>query len=309
MAADGLRQKVEWLTQIGRAARTPGGRSYLRRLYLFNAVGRVTPSVAVQLGDLWYFVPTNDLVGKSTFMEGGFEHTVMEAALDLLAERLGRPPVAGRTFVDVGANIGTTTIPAVRLFGARHAIAIEPSSANCRLLRANIAANKLDDQVTVVELALSHRAGGYTLELGPDNTGDYRIRLTDDPGEIGEAGWALEQVEAVTFDELLEARQVSLGDIGLVWMDTQGHEAHVLDGASSLLASDVPVVAEYWPYGLRRAGALERLHAIVAGNYRLVLDVRATMDAGRAVELPAADVASLAERYTGQEYTDLALFK
>ncbi len=57
-------------------------------------------------------------------------------------------------------------------------------------------------------------------------------------------------------------------------MDVQGHEAHVLRGASELLRSDVPIVIEYWPYGLRRAGGLETLHSLIAEHYAYVIDLR-----------------------------------
>lgn len=268
--------------------------------------------MAVRVGDLWYFVPTRDVLGKLTFLEGGFEQQVMESAVGLLEERLGRSPLAGRTFVDVGANIGTSTIPALKTLGARHAIAIEPAEGNCRLLRANVAANNLEERVTVLQVALSEQAGEHQLEIGPKNSGDCRIRLTSEPGSIGESNWTTETVSTATFDDVCGERAVRMDDVGLVWMDTQGHEAHVLEGATSLLNSSVPVVAEYWPYGLRRAGALERMHAIVAANYRVVIDVRASMESKRLEELPASSVGALAERYNSEnhwEYTDIALLK
>ena len=300
------------LTWLAGAAKSRDGRAGLLRSCVFEAVGRASPSVAVQVGDTWYFVPTNDVLGKLTFLAGGFEQEVMEAAVDLVEQRLGRPPLAGGTFVDVGANIGTSTIPALTVLGAAHALAVEPAKANLRLLRANVAANGLDGRVTIVNRALSDRAGTLRLEIGPENSGDCRIRLTADPGAIGEAAWTTEEVATSTFDELLDDQCVRLDDVGLVWIDTQGHEAHVLDGAKTLLDSSVPVIAEYWPYGLRRAGALERLHAVVAAHYGAVIDVRASMEAGRLEEVPAEKVWTLAERYDSDhhwEYTDIALLK
>lgn len=307
--ARGLKRR---LAHIAGAARTADGRSALVRSCLFDAIGRESPAVAVRVGDLWYFVPTRDVLGKVTFLEGGFELHVMEAAIALIEERLGYPPLAGRVFVDVGANIGTSTIPALRTLGARHALALEPAEENCRLLRANIAANNLEGRVTVVQVALSDRSGKRELEIGPDNSGDCRIRLSSDPGAFDEPTWATETVSTATFDDVCHDQAIRIEDIGMVWMDTQGHEAHVLEGAAALLRSSVPVLAEYWPYGLQRAGALERLHAIVAANYRAVIDVRASMESDRVEELPASSVGDLAERYDSEhsgEYTDIALLK
>ena len=75
----------------------------------------------------------------------------------------------------------------------------------------------------------------------------------------------------------------------------------MLAGAPQLLAAGVPVVCEYWPYGLRRAGSLEKLHATVAQSFTSVIDARADE------MVPAGRVADLAGRYTGERYTDLIL--
>ena len=53
----------------------------------------------------------------------------------------------GRSFVDVGANIGTTTIPALLSHGFETAVAIEPEPENVRVLRMNVLLNDLEDRV------------------------------------------------------------------------------------------------------------------------------------------------------------------
>ena len=72
------------------------------------------------------------------------------------------------------------------------------------------------------------------------------------------------EVPAHRLDSLAEKEVVDLNAIDLVWMDAQGHEAHILAGAESLMTMDIPILTEYWPYGLRRAGALDRFHSLVA---------------------------------------------
>lgn len=87
-------------------------------------------------------------------------------------------------------------------------------------------------------------------------------------------------------------------------MDVQGHEGHLLSGASRLLASTVPIVCEYWPYGLERAGGLERFHALVTAFRSRFADL-STPDVS---VLPISRLGALRGQYTGViGYTDLLL--
>jgi hypothetical protein len=110
-------------------------------------------------------------------------------------------------------------------------------------------------------------------------------------------------------DSLADTGEIDLHDIDLVWMDAQGHEGHILDGAKRIVDLGIPIVTEYWPYGLRRVGALDRLHALIAQRHSVIVDLREPT-----VALDANRVAELANRYTaswrGDEvvpYTDLLL--
>lgn len=310
-----IERAIWWRGRMARYATVPvnkEARSEVLGAWLFRSIGRRSPSVAVQVGDLWYFVPTNDMLGKQTFLTGGFEHEVMELAMEVVKDRTGRPPLAGKIFIDIGANIGTSCIPAIRVFGASDAIAFEPASQNLRLLRANRAANELDDRIRIIPLALSDRSGSHVLETGDENCGDYRIRVTDEHGSIGEHKWATEEVRTATFDDIAGELRINLDDVGMVWMDTQGHEAHILAGASSLTDSNVPIVTEYWPYGLRRAGALEQFHDIVEKCYGTVIDLRGAMVDGKRQELTPVDIGTIRARYHPDrywQYTDLVLVK
>ena len=304
-----------WRGRMARYATVPvnkEARSEVLDAWLFRSIGRRSPSVAVQIGDLWYFVPTNDMLGKQTFLTGGFEHEVMELAMDVVEDLIGQPPLAGKTFIDIGANIGTSCVPAIRVFGASDAIAFEPASQNLRLLRANRAANELDDRIRIIPFALSDRSGLHRLEIGDENCGDYRIRVTEEEGFIGEHKWATEEVKTVTFDDIVLELRINLNDVGMVWMDTQGHEAHILAGASTLTNSHVPIVTEYWPYGLRRAGALDQFHDIVEKHYGTVIDLRRAMVDGKGQNLTPIDIGSVRARYHPDrywQYTDLVLVK
>ena len=179
--------------------------------------------------------------------------------------------------LEIGANIGSHTVDLIRRYGARSVLAIEPHPDNCELLRQNVLANGVADRVSLLEMALSDQDGSVELEVSGDNSGDHRVRVngagSGSDSDSGEAGRSTIEVRAARLDSLVEAGELALDEIGLVWMDAQGHEGHILGGATRLLSSDVPIMMEYWPYGLRRAGGLDALHELIRANYSHVIDV------------------------------------
>ncbi len=107
---------------------------------------------------------------------------------------------------------------------------------------------------------------------------------------------------------LVETGDVDIDRVGLAWIDVQGHEGHVLAGATSLLERPIPAVTEFWPEALRRAGGLDRFRALVAGRYSEVVDLRRSLAEGRAELTPTGRLDDLIERYAGAaSFTDLLL--
>ncbi len=112
--------------------------------------------------------------------------------------------------------------------------------------------------------AVSDHDESVQFELSPEAPGDSRVRLTDasqQPALWGEQTRRLIDIPAVRLDSLTASGEIDLSLPTLLWMDVQGHEAHVLDGAQSF--HDVPTVVEYWPCGLSRAGSYDRFIEIV----------------------------------------------
>jgi FkbM family methyltransferase len=187
---------------------------------------------------------------------------------------------------------------------------MEPDAENVRFLRANLALNGVQDRVTIHQMALSDTDGTVVLERSENNWGDHRVRVADPFGpDLHDEGLrATSNVPARRLDSLVDTGEIILEDIDLVWIDAQGHEGHILAGAERLAGAGIPVVTEYWPYGLRRAGALERFHTLVSEHYDLIVDLR-----NPAVALAAEQVSGLADRYTADDatnpapYTDLLL--
>lgn len=286
-------------------AALPDKRRSLPRWAVFMLLHRVTPLAAVERDGVSFVLRTADRgVSRVTYMTGDYELDVMEDALAQLTRILGRDPLAGRVFVDVGANVGTSSIPAISRFGASRAVAFEPAEENFRILSANVALNGLADRIVARRVGVSDAAGVAELELAPSNSGDHRVRTSAAAGAFDayrEGSRATAPVELVRLDDALADGGVDPGEVGLLWVDTQGHEGHVLAGAPQLIGAGVPAVCEYWPYGLRRAGGLELFHATVAQSFSQVIDVRS----GDAQ--PAARVAELADRYPGERFSDLIL--
>lgn len=287
-----------------------GEGQYFRRLEAYDLFRTYSPAVAVDVGRHWYFVSTADYgLSRVVFGKGSYEADVMRATFDLLGDCLGRSFMAGNTFVDVGANIGTSTVPAIADFGAESVVAFEPEPMNFRLLKCNVVANGLEDKVAAYPMGLSDSSRDAELEYDKESWGDHRVRLrTDLPdGPYGESSRPVLTVKLTTFDESVREMRLKLDDIGLVWMDIQGHEAHMLRGGSSLTESAIPVAMEYWPYGLHRSDGLTLLHEVVARHYSQVIDVRASMDAQKAIVMAADDLEQLERKYSGLRYTDLIL--
>jgi FkbM family methyltransferase len=168
----------------------------------------------------------------------------------------------GGTLVDVGANIGLTTVPIARKLGVR-CYAFEPDPDNFRYLVSNIAANGVTT-AKPFNLAVMPREGVLSLERSTNNMGDHRIRMGDGaPGEYDEQHRTIVEVRGARLDAVLENEP--LASPVVLKVDTQGAEVQVLRAAAGLLPRVDHAVLEFWPYGLRRMGdSPEAFYELVA---------------------------------------------
>ncbi len=159
----------------------------------------------------------------------------------------------GGSFVDLGANIGLTTIPLARLAGVA-CIAVEAMPENARLLGLNLTRNGVADRVAVHNVAIAPTAGDVDLEVAPENKGDHRLRLPSTPsdGRYGEGRRQIVRVAGAPVSEVIDAE--ALATPLVVKMDIQGAEPFALDTGEALFRKADLLVTEYWPYGLRRLG-------------------------------------------------------
>jgi FkbM family methyltransferase len=241
----------------------------LTRRAFWRLAARFTPVIAVDRAELRFFVSTQDeVLGRRLFVYDTMPERDIELAFAALAEVPGLE-LRDYSVVEIGANIGSHTVELLTGFGASDVIAIEPGPANCDLLRQNVLANDVSDRVKLLELALSDHDGSVSLELSATNSGDHRVRV----GDGAAPNRSTVEVRAARFDSLVQSGEIELDKIGLVWMDAQGHEGHILSAATTLLGSATPIVMEYWPHGLRGSGGLDLLHRLIAEHYSHVIDI------------------------------------
>jgi FkbM family methyltransferase len=246
-----------------------------------------------------YVVHTSDNgTSREVFRSGQLDIEKFTRVIELLSPKA----VAKlRVLLDIGANLGTICIPMVAAGHFERAIAVEPDPLNLRLLRTNIALNELHDRIEVVDRAAADQDGlTLSLEHSPINTGDHRISVSDAPGLQREEDRNRIEVQSITIDAIVEADEAPANDI-LIWMDVQGYEGWALAGAAQTLAQTPPLVIEFWPYGIQRAGSFDALQQALT-PYGSFVDLADPTARRRSIDELTALYKEIGE---GGNYTDL----
>lgn len=293
-----LRRLPNKMARIAALARSPQRRSDWRRERFFQRASVYTPVIAVddRRGNRYFVTTADPVLAKGMFIRREFEAGNLANVRRILA----REHYAPTQVIDVGANVGTASIELLTDWPDACGIAFEPHPESFALLRHNLLANGLTERVKVYNAAVSDEDGSVSFELSPWHPGDHRVRVTDGAGRYREEQWDVTTVPAIRLDTFVTSGEIDPTKSTLLWIDAQGHEAHVLAGARSL--RHVPTVVEFWPYGLRRAQTLQAFIGLV-GTYAHVIEVT---DAPRAVSQAAiGDLAAELDRTNS--YRDLLL--
>lgn len=136
-----------------------------------------------------------------------------------------------KTIVDLGANIGLTTLYLATKAPEARFVCVEPAPHNIELLSRNIASVP---RSIVIQAAVSNRSGMVLFD-------DTRPAWG---GSISREGRL--QVEAISIDELF-ARYIPDGPIDLLKIDIEGAEADVLSGPMPWLDRVRCIIAELHP--------------------------------------------------------------
>jgi len=156
----------------------------------------------------------------------------------------------GKTFVDVGANLGIYALVASRIVGqSGRVIAFEPSVQSFPRLKQNIALNGITN-VMALPAAVSDKTGRAWLYHGPDAS----------QNSLGRNPFLEQKAEEIVTESLDNAlRQALVEHVDVMKMDVEGAEELVLCGANRVVTSLRPtIIFEINPQASMRLGLSPR---------------------------------------------------
>jgi FkbM family methyltransferase len=212
--------------------------------WIFRSLGknRFIRSVVKRAFDLWFSegtmrkIPFGPIAGKTWICRSGQQFWMPLGFFegetsDWLVKNIGQ----GQVFFDVGANWGYFTILGGKRVGERgRVIAFEPISQHASTIRDHARVNYMD-QITVEEKAVSEKAGTarFLVERESANSHLEDIDMTHAKSAVQ----TRITVEVTTLDIYVDQAGVIPG---VVKIDVEGAEIHVLKGAKNLLKKSRP---------------------------------------------------------------------
>tara|TARA_B100000161_G_C33533871_1_gene407400 strand:+ start:525 stop:1526 length:1002 start_codon:yes stop_codon:yes gene_type:complete len=183
-------------------------------------------------------VDINDLIGYNLFVNKEMDPEILATCISFYNSDKD-------IFMDIGANIGSTSIGPCLATNSR-LICIEASKKNSSLLNKNIYKNKIKAwslNCAVTSKKKSDKNRFLDLYLSPGNFGSSSLNskhsknYASTPNEI-------EHVPLTTIDKCINFCNIDPSLIYLVKIDIEGEELHALKGAKTIFGK-VPLLIEY----------------------------------------------------------------
>jgi FkbM family methyltransferase len=253
------------LSRVAREAEfTARSASYREALVHLDAT-RPTNVEQVALGGLTWWLPAQ--AGES---EGIAQRLAGNKRLPLGEILETRELAVGRVMIDIGANVGTTSIPRVLLGDFSYVYAIEPDAANYACLVRNIVSNGVRGFVLPDRVAIGDTIGEMTMRSMKSGTHHLVARASD----VSEAERVT--VPCLTLDAWVDRMTINLSDVAFVKSDTQGWDARVLAGASRVLShKHIAWQLEFSPAMLERSGrSMGEVYQLLERHFTHFIDLR-----------------------------------
>lgn len=139
----------------------------------------------------------------------------------------------GRTFIDIGAHVGTWTINLAKYFD--RVIAFEPDPRAWNSLKKNLELNNIKN-VEVIPKAVSNKTGHTQFNLFYNPATNTMMN----PTMMGRTDLPIDQlqVETVSIDEFVESRGID--DVDFIKVDAEGAELLIVEGALRMFQKQSP---------------------------------------------------------------------
>jgi FkbM family methyltransferase len=232
-----------------------------------------TVTIDTKQGRFKILLASNEYIGRSLFCHRQFELELMGNVTTFLRSINQCPPKGEGIIWDIGANNGVISIGMLKTGEFNKAIAIEPEPQNFSILQHNVKLNNLMDKILCLPIAISNQKGNVLFELSETNFGDHRVRKSNqrpnqDSELFNETSRRVISVQAEMIDNLQKEIPAEYwNDISLIWIDVQGYEGYAFQGADKLISKGIPIVTEFWPYGINQAGMSQIEFCDIARRY------------------------------------------
>lgn len=165
-------------------------------------------------------------ISKETYINEPHDYNLLKKSKKILKKRV-------TYLIDVGANIGTFCIPAVKDGGIKKCIAIEPVENINDILRSNIILNGLKKKIQVFDYVIScDTKENLVLKQNKNNYGDNKFKNIKD----GEKKYKIQKLDY--FINNFKTKNL------LIKIDVQGFEGKVLLGGLKFIKKRVPILIE-----------------------------------------------------------------
>ena len=209
-------------------------------------------------GGLKWTLDLNEGIDLSIYLFGAFERDLVRSYQKLIP--------AGATVLDIGANIGTHTLPLAQHVGPNgHVVAIEATEYACMKLRKNLSLNPQ----LVTRAKLVHALLTASDDATPETAIQSSWPLVDGEATHDMTCGALKPVSdarVCRLDTLVN--ELGLKSVDWIKLDVDGHELTVLQGARECLEKYRPgIFMELAPYCYEQnPGSFAEMVSILTAN-------------------------------------------
>lgn len=208
------------------------GQSFRGKFRIQKILTRLSPKMRNDMivktihGDMLKISPLLDRgIERKLYNQGVYEEGTLYCFEKILKK--------GDVILDVGANIGLTTIRASKLIGDKGKVyAIEAMTSTFEILRFNILLNKLTNVICVNEAFADYVGKAEIFHNLDINRGSASLYSDKKKGGI--------EVEVNTLDEFVINHGINT--IDFIKIDIEGAEYPMLMGASNFLKNNKPII-------------------------------------------------------------------